>query len=232
RGGGGGGVGTTTGSWRGGGCRGVRGGEGGGGAPHPGGGGGGGKTVAPRAAAPPGGGGGRPRRGRPGGGGGGAGGGAGGPTWRGGRGGGGGRHWEVPDGAGAGWFATVDELEAGGLTRGEPLAAAFDRLRAALAAARAFRDCGHPFVLAPVPTRAGEPVVRLADRFGLAVYPFVDGRSFRWGEVAGPAHREAGLGLGVAVHAAPEAVRRRARADALAVPHPGAVGGGLARGPA
>lgn len=128
-------------------------------------------------------------------------------------------HWEVLDAAGTRWFVTADELENKRYRLGEPLAAAFGRLRAALAAASDLRDCGAKFVVAPVPTVDGEPLARAHDRFGVALYPFVDGQSFEWGEFAAPAHRRAMLDLVVATHTAPAVAARRAMADDFAVPH-------------
>jgi hypothetical protein len=128
-------------------------------------------------------------------------------------------HWEVADEAGARWFVTADELENKRLSESEPLAAGFERLRASLAAARDLRDCGHTFVVAPVPARDGEPLARVGGRFGVAVYPFVDGQSFEWGEFSSPAHRLGVLGLLVAIHTALAAASRRALADDFAVPH-------------
>lgn len=128
-------------------------------------------------------------------------------------------HWEVVDAVGIRWFVTVDELETRRHWLGEPLDAAFDRLRASLSAARDLLDCGRAFVVAPVPARDGEPFVRAADRFGVALYPFVDGQSFAWGEFSTPAHRYGVLGLIVAVHTAPAAAWRHAAADDFAVPH-------------
>jgi hypothetical protein len=128
-------------------------------------------------------------------------------------------HWEVSDADGTRWFVTVDDLETKRHSRREPSTAAFGRLRASLAAARDLRDCGHTFAVAPVPTREGEPLVRADDRFAVALYPFVDGQSFGWGEFSTPVHRRALLGLVIAVHTAPTAVRRHARADDFAVPH-------------
>lgn len=128
-------------------------------------------------------------------------------------------HWEVLDAAGARWFVTADELENKRHWLGEPLAAAFGRLRAALAAASDLRDCGAAFVVAPVPTLDGEPLARVHDRFGVALYPFVDGQSFEWGEFRTPAHRQGMLDLVVATHTAPAAAARRAMADDFAVPH-------------
>ena len=128
-------------------------------------------------------------------------------------------HWEVADAAGARWFVTVDELETKQRSLDEPLEAAFGRLRASLSAARDLRDCGAAFVVAPVLTRDGEPLVRLDDRLTVAVYPFVDGQSFTWGEFTTPAQRRGMLDLIVSVHTAPAAARRHAAEDDFTVLH-------------
>jgi len=127
-------------------------------------------------------------------------------------------HWEVADAAGPRWFVTVDELENKRLSASEPLEAGFGRLRAALAAALDLRACGRAFVVAPAPTRDGEPLTRVGSRFGVAVYPFVAGQSFDWGEFSSPAHRLSVLGLLVDTHTAPPAASQRALADDFAVP--------------
>jgi spectinomycin phosphotransferase/16S rRNA (guanine(1405)-N(7))-methyltransferase len=119
-------------------------------------------------------------------------------------------HWEILDTEGTRWFVTVDLLASG---------PAFDRLRAALATARDLRDNGYRFVVAPVPTRAGEPVVRTGDTFAVALYPFVDGRSFSWGSEVEPALRGAVLDLVIALHTAPKAAYRHAMVEDFAVPH-------------
>ena len=95
-------------------------------------------------------------------------------------------HWEVTDAAGPRWFVTVDELENKRLSASEPLAAGFGRLSAALAAATDLRACGRTFVVAPVPTRDGEPLARVNGRFGVSVYPFVAERELRLGGVLVP----------------------------------------------
>jgi hypothetical protein len=127
-------------------------------------------------------------------------------------------HWEVADAAGLRWFVTVDELENKRLSASEPLEAGFGRLRAALAAAMDLRACGRTFVVAPAPTRDGEPLAQAGGRFGVAVYPFVAGQSFDWGEFSSPAHRLSVLGLLVDTHTAPPAASQRALADDFAVP--------------
>jgi spectinomycin phosphotransferase/16S rRNA (guanine(1405)-N(7))-methyltransferase len=128
-------------------------------------------------------------------------------------------HWEIVDATGGRWFATADELDVKRHSPREPLTAALGRLRGALAAATALRDLGHGFVVAPVPTTDGEPLVRAGDWFGVALYPFVDGQSFPWGDFATPAHRQAVLDLVITVHTAPPPVRRLAPADGFTIPH-------------
>jgi hypothetical protein len=127
-------------------------------------------------------------------------------------------HWAVTDPAGRQWFVTADELENKRLSASEPLATGYARLRAALAAARDLRACGRAFVVAPVPAGDGEPLARVSDRFGVAVYPLIDGQSFEWGEFSSPAHRLGVLAMVAAVHAAPAAARRHALADDYAIP--------------
>jgi spectinomycin phosphotransferase len=127
-------------------------------------------------------------------------------------------HWQIVDADGTRWFGTVDELETKRHSAHESLDTAFDRLRAALGTARALADHGGTFAVAPVPAQYGAPVVRMGDRFGVAVYPFVDGQTFRWGEFFPAAHRGGVLDMVTAVHAAPEAVRRHAQADDFTVP--------------
>ena len=126
-------------------------------------------------------------------------------------------HWEASDANGSRWFVTADELANKTLSENEPLTAAYGRLRASLAAARALQDAGHEFVVAPVPAKDGEPLTRVNDAYGLAVYPFVEGQSFQWAEFASPEHRLAVLGLLVEVHTA--GVRWPALTDDFAIPH-------------
>jgi hypothetical protein len=128
-------------------------------------------------------------------------------------------HWAVTDAAGSRWFVTADELEHKRMAEQEPLGAAFGRLRASLAAATDLRASGATFVVAPVRTGDGGPLVRVNDRFGVAVYPFLDGQSFDWGEFSSPEHRLSVLRLVAAVHTAFPAVSRQVPDDDFAVPH-------------
>jgi aminoglycoside phosphotransferase (APT) family kinase protein len=128
-------------------------------------------------------------------------------------------HWEIVDAAGTRWFATADELHNKRMSLRESPDVAFGRLRHALDAALDLHSQGYAFVVAPVPSAGGEPLVRAGAEFGLALYPFVAGESFEWGEFATPGHRHAVLDMVVALHTAPAAARTRALADSYAVPH-------------
>ncbi len=127
-------------------------------------------------------------------------------------------HWAGTDQAGRRWFVTADDLAARRHHAGEPAAAALARLRAALAAAADLRASGVAIAVPPVAARDGELAVPAGGRYAVAVYPFLDGRSFSWDDFSGPGHREALLGLVIAVHTAPAAARRRAGADDFTIP--------------
>jgi hypothetical protein len=127
-------------------------------------------------------------------------------------------HWEVVDTAGSRCFVTADDLDKRRWSDGEPPAAAFARLRASLAAAQDLRDCGRSFVVAPVPAADGGPLARVGDRFAVALYPFIQGQSFEWGEFSSPGHRHGVLGLVAAMHTAPAAASRHALPDDFVVP--------------
>ncbi len=128
-------------------------------------------------------------------------------------------HWEVRGTRGARWFLTVYELESKRLRREESPARAFVRLRASLRAAADLRECGAAFAVAPMPARDGQPALLLRERFAVALYPFVTGRSFEWGEFADPAHRRGVLDMVVALHTAPERARRNAATEDFAIAH-------------
>ncbi|TQS44023.1 phosphotransferase [Cryptosporangium phraense] len=131
-------------------------------------------------------------------------------------------HWEAAGADGVRLFVTVDDLRTRRMRTGEPLDLAYDRLRAALSAARALRAAGRDFVVAPQPSSDGGPLTRAGDPFAVAVYPFVDGERFDWGPFT-PAHRDAVLDLLVQVHRAPPEVRALARTDDFAIPFRDAV---------
>ena len=94
---------------------------------------------------------------------------------------------------------------------------AADNLAAALGTAQDLRAGGLSFVVAPIPTRSGAPLARLGTRYAVAVYPYVEGQSFDWGDWSSPEHHRAVLDLVVALHTT--TIPTRARADDLGIPH-------------
>jgi spectinomycin phosphotransferase/16S rRNA (guanine(1405)-N(7))-methyltransferase len=132
-------------------------------------------------------------------------------------------HWEVVDDENTRWFVTANELDNRRNSEHETRDVAFDRLSASMAAAHALRAHGYAFVVAPLPTVAGEIVVRARDAFGVTVNPFVDGQSFEWGEFPDSEHRRAVLDFVVALHTAPAELRRHAMTDDFGIPYRDAV---------
>jgi hypothetical protein len=126
-------------------------------------------------------------------------------------------HWDVHDKGGTRWFVTVDELEKKRVSGDESDADGFARLRASLRTAVALRAAGCEFAVAPVTARDGEPTVRVGERFAVAVYPFVVGRSGEWGEWTA-ALRSGALGMVARVHTAPREARQQALDEDFRVP--------------
>ncbi|MDQ7909553.1 phosphotransferase [Phytohabitans sp. ZYX-F-186] len=127
-------------------------------------------------------------------------------------------HWELVDAGGGRWFVTVDDLRTKRYAAGEPLDRAYERLRDALGTAVALGAHGLEFVVAPEPTVDGAALSRVDDRFTVAVYRYVDGESFGWGDFASGEQRLAVLGMVVALHGAPPAAGAGAAVDDLRVP--------------
>jgi spectinomycin phosphotransferase/16S rRNA (guanine(1405)-N(7))-methyltransferase len=121
----------------------------------------------------------------------------------------------VTGGDGTRWFATVDELVTKRQTWSEPLDAVLGRLRAALGAAHALRSAGLGFVVAPVPNCDGDVAGRLGDGLAIALYPFVEGEPFGWGEFSSLEHRHAVLQMLTAVHRCTSAAAIAPRDDFL-----------------
>ena len=125
-------------------------------------------------------------------------------------------HWWATA-AGRTWFVTADDLVARRRSPGEPAEAAWHRLSAALGTARALRDAGLGFVVAPEPTRAGGVLYRVDARWAVAVHPRVDGEAHEWGPYPGEAERSAVVDLLVTLHGA-DVARVPALVDDHAVP--------------
>lgn len=126
-------------------------------------------------------------------------------------------HWLVE--GDARWFLTVDDLMAKRRFGGEELTAVQGRLYAALASAAALRDAGLDFVVAPAPLAGGGLLVTFRDRYAAALYPFLDGESFDYGEYATDAERDAVLALLARLHATPAATVPEIGAETFTLPH-------------
>lgn len=118
-------------------------------------------------------------------------------------------HWSATDTSASRWFVTVHDLDAKCRSVDDDV---FERLRAALATARAVCDAGAAFVVAPVPARDGSVVRRVAEQFALSLYPYVEGRTER-GEYRSASDRLAAMEMIVIVHGSNVAVTRNARVD-------------------
>jgi len=122
--------------------------------------------------------------------------------------GGGSYHWAVRDGAGARWFVTVDDLDDKPWL-GDGRATVLDGLRAAMDTALALRrEAGLRFVAAPNPALGGETVRALDSRYAIAVFPFLDGTSGRFGEDYPGRRRGELAGLLAALHQATPTLTR------------------------
>ena len=126
-------------------------------------------------------------------------------------------HWRVDAADGGRWFVTVDELKARTSSSGEDAGDVFHRLRAALRTARAVADGGAPFVVPPVAAGDGEVVRRLGERLALAVYPFVTGRSWPWGDFESYEQRLAVMEVVAELHRTGERERHHALVDDFAI---------------
>ncbi|MGH8891872.1 MAG: phosphotransferase [Actinomycetes bacterium] len=126
-------------------------------------------------------------------------------------------HWLARGSDGRRWFVTVDDLIGKVSSDGESMDAAYDRLHAALVTARAARECGAEFVVAPIPRAGGEVLLRFRQRFAVALYAHVDGRAGRFSDVLSVADRRAVADLLAALHDLPERARRAARVDDLRI---------------
>jgi hypothetical protein len=128
-------------------------------------------------------------------------------------------HWDGVDATGVRWWVTVDDLERKRVSRLEPYGVAFDRLHAAIGAAAALRRHGRAFAVAPVPGADGRFLARLDERYAIALYPYLDGRRFPWGDFSTNEHRRATLDMVLGVHTAPASVRDGLAADDFGVAH-------------
>jgi spectinomycin phosphotransferase/16S rRNA (guanine(1405)-N(7))-methyltransferase len=129
-------------------------------------------------------------------------------------------HWRATSAGGDEHFLTVHDLSAHRHDDGETEDDVFGRLTASFDVARALRDEGLDFVLAPTPTTDGHIVERLDQRFTLAAHPYLEGRpAGPDGTFSSTSERLAALELVAAVHRHRGAAVNLAAADDLVVPH-------------
>jgi len=128
-------------------------------------------------------------------------------------------HWDVVDTLGDRRFATVDDLRSKRRALDEGEDTAFVELRAALATTQDLREAGCDFVVAPIPTTAQAPLLRIDRRYAIALYPYIAGESFAWSEFSTPTHRRKVLDMVVTLHAVPKTVTPRAPIDDFRIPH-------------
>jgi spectinomycin phosphotransferase len=105
----------------------------------------------------------------------------------------GGFHWLVTDAAGARWFATASRLTGDGQ---------FAELLATMAGAVRLAEAGLDFVVAPVPARTGEPVIRVRPDYAVSLFPFADGTPGHFGDPLTSADRAAVTSMLAALHTA------------------------------
>ena len=103
-------------------------------------------------------------------------------------------HWIATDRDGTHRFITVDDLDRKPWF-GDGPDIAFAGLTRAYGTALALRDGGLEFVLAPSAATDGRVVRRIDDRYSIAVFPFVEGESGRFGEFDTPEQRAAVIAI-------------------------------------
>jgi spectinomycin phosphotransferase len=125
-------------------------------------------------------------------------------------------HWVVTDSSGTRAFVTVDDLDQKKWL-GDTRESAFAALRAAFDTAATLRDAGLPFVVAPIRTSSGATVLRTGARHAVALFPFVDGRSGRFGH-ADAAEQVAVASMLAELHKATPVARSVARSVGIELP--------------
>jgi len=126
-------------------------------------------------------------------------------------------HWQVRAG-GARWFATVDDMHARRWDVSEPVVMTRSRLTAALAGSRWLRDAGLDFVVAPLPDESGGLLRALDERYVLALYPFVEGRTHTEDTYPDREERAAVVGRLAALHGINPSACTDVSADDFALP--------------
>ncbi len=114
--------------------------------------------------------------------------------------GGGSYHWILRDRAGRRWFATVDDLDQKRWLGDTPDTVAEGLAHAMELAVVLRHEVGLPFVLAPIRARNGAAIVRLGRSFAVAVFPYLQGATGRFGEELPPDERNLVVDMLAALH--------------------------------
>jgi spectinomycin phosphotransferase len=121
--------------------------------------------------------------------------------------GGGGYHWQLADERGQLHFVTVDDLDAKEWL-GDKRCQTYDGLRRCLGTAAALRSAAClEFVVTAVPTCDGELLRRIDDRYSVSVFPFLTGRSYKFGRYEDAVLRDQALYMIAALHQATPVVK-------------------------
>jgi len=124
--------------------------------------------------------------------------------------GGGSHHWLVQDDVGKRHWVTVDDLADKGFL-GDTPAEAFVALRCAFEIALTLRETGLEFIVAPLRSTRGETVEPLDAHYTVAVYPYLEGTSGKFGAARSADERAQVIDMLVRLHRATPAVAHLAR---------------------
>jgi spectinomycin phosphotransferase/16S rRNA (guanine(1405)-N(7))-methyltransferase len=116
------------------------------------------------------------------------------------------------------WFVTADDLVRRRRFRGESNDEQRRRLAASLSTACSLNDAGLDFVVAPRPTRTGDVIHMVGERFPVGLYPHIVGETHPWSPYPSRAARSAVVDRLVAIHAVPVSTCPTALVDDLVVP--------------
>lgn len=126
-------------------------------------------------------------------------------------------HWNVVGGD-VKWFVTADDLDARTQHARDTRTQVRKRLGSALSTAYTLQQRGCSYVVAPTLSRTGSVLEDINDRYVVAVYPHVDGRTGSYGHYETQAERFAVVDRLVETHAASDPVKSFAGTDDFAIP--------------
>ena len=126
-------------------------------------------------------------------------------------------HWSVV-GDDVQWFVTADDLDARVKHARDTRTQVRQRLASALSTACALQQRGCSYVVAPTLSRTGSVLEDIDERYVVAVYPHVDGRTGSCGRYDTQAERFAVVDRLVEIHAAGDSVESIAGLDDFGVP--------------